>query len=283
MGKLWVPMFLLAIAVAGCSSKDDTKKNEESIINFTRYSESVKDTFYISIQLPAEYFKSGEKKFRTAVLVDGNFYFPMMASIASQYETAGLLEPIILVGVGYKSFKSMDSLRVRDYLYPKALPSDEMEAIGGGQNFYTFLTKELLPEIDSRYRTDGNRKSLLGHSFGGYFVLYSLLNQLQNKTNDFDTFISASPSLWYNNFYLNQLPEQLAQHEGRMGIFLSVGGLEDSTWSVKPLKDFTAEIQKRNIKDLQIRTRIYNDLDHMDVAVLSFTKGLQELTLDKNK
>ena len=241
------------------------------------------DTFYISVQLPAEYFKSPDKKFRTAVLVDGNFYFPMMASIVSQYETAGLLEPIILVGVGYKSFKSMDSLRVRDYLYPKALASDEMDAVGGGQNFYTFLTKELLPEIDSHYRTNANKKALLGHSFGGYFVLYSLLKQLQNKTNDFDTFISASPSLWYNNFYLNQLPEQLAQREGRLGIFLSVGGLEDSTWSVKPVKDLTAEIQKRNIKELQIRSRIYNHLEHMDVAVLSFTKGLQELTPGKNK
>jgi len=279
MEELRALIVLLAITLAGCTSKYATNQKEDSLIKFTKYSESVKDTFYISVQLPAEYFKSPEKKFRTAVLVDGNFYFPMMASIISQYETAGLLEPIILVGVGYKSFKSMDSLRVRDYLFPKALPSDEMEAIGGGQNFYTFLTKELLPEIDSYYRTDANRRALLGHSFGGYFVLYSLLNQLQNKTNDFDTFISASPSLWYNNFYLNQLPEQLARGEGPLGIFISVGSQEDSTWSVNPVKNMTVELQKRNIKDLQVRSRIYNHLDHMDVAVLSFTKGLQELAV----
>jgi hypothetical protein len=53
--------------------------------------------------------------------------------------------------------------------------------------------------------------------------------------------------------------------------------MEDSSWSVKPVKDMTAEIQKRNIKGLEFRSRIYNNLDHMDVAVLSFTKGLQEL------
>lgn len=190
-------------------------------------------------------------------------------------------EHTILVGVGYKSFKSMDSLRTRDYLYPKALPSDEMNVIGGGQNFLNYLTKELLPKIDSQYRTEKNNRALLGHSFGGYFVLYSLLNQLQNKTNDFKTFISASPTLWYNNFYLNQLPLHLSKNEKPLGLFLSVGSMEDSTWSVKPVKELTTEVEKRNIKGLEFKSRIYNHLDHMDVAILSFTKGLQELTADK--
>ena len=269
--------------MVGCSSKDNTKEKTESIIKFTQFSESVKDTFYINVQLPIEYFENPDKKYPTVVLVDGNFFFPMMASINNQYETAALLEPTILVGVGYKSFKSMDSLRVRDYLYPKALPSDEMNAIGGGQNFYNYLTKELLPKIDSQYRTEKSNRALLGHSFGGYFVLYSLLNQLQNKTNDFKTFISASPTLWYNNFYLNQLPEQLGKNERQLGIFISVGDMEDSTWSVKPVKDMTKEIQKRNIKGLEFKSRVYNHLDHMDVAVLSFTKGLQELVTTKRE
>lgn len=281
MRELKLLTFLIIILFAGCSSKDNIKENKESLINFEQFSESVRDTFYINIQLPEEYFKNPDKKYPTVVLVDGNFYFPMMSSITKQYEIARLLQPTILVGVGYKSFKSMDSLRVGDYLYPKALPSDEMNAVGGGQNFYDFLTKELLPKIDSQYRTEKSNRALLGHSFGGYFVLYSLLNQLQNRTNDFKTFISASPTLWYNNFYLNQLPEQLTENEGQLGIFLSVGDMEDSTWSVKPLKDMTIEIQKRNIKGLEFKSRIYNHLDHMDIAVLSFTKGLQELMSDK--
>ena len=175
----------------------------------------------------------------------------------------------------------MDSVRVRDYLYPKSLPSDEMEAVGGGKNFHQYLTEELLPKIDSQYRTDINKRALLGHSFGGYFVLYSLLNQLQNNTNHFQNFISASPTLWYNNFYLNQLPEELAQSKKQLGIFLSVGDLEDSAWSVKPVRDLAAAMQKYNIEGVEFKTQIYNHLDHMDVAVLSFTKGLQELSNDK--
>jgi predicted alpha/beta superfamily hydrolase len=157
------------------------------------------------------------------------------------------------------------------------LPSDEITTDSGGLNFYTYLTKELLPEIDSQYRTDKNNRALLGHSFGGYFVLYGLLNQLQRKTNDFKTFVSASPTVWYNNFYLNQLPDQLTTKGGPINLFISVGGNEDLTWSVTPVKDLSIEIQKRNIKELEFESRVYNHLDHMDVAVLSFTQGLQAI------
>jgi predicted alpha/beta superfamily hydrolase len=275
--------FLTIIFLISCSPKDNKKKNDEFKFRFTQYSESVKDTFYIDVQVPNHYFEKPDNKYPTLIFVDGNFFFPMMAPIISQYEFTGLLHPAIVVAVGYKSFPMMDSLRIRDYMFPKALPSDEIKADGGGQKFYDFITKELLPKIDKEYRTEPTNRSLLGHSFGGYFVLYGLMNQLQNKTHDFKSFVSASPTLWYNNFYLNQLPDLLDKSEGPLGIFVSVGGREDSTWSVKPVKDLTTEIQKRNIKGLDFKSRIYNHLEHMDVAVLSFTKGLQELEATKNK
>ena len=275
----------LAISVA-CSSEDkisDNHNDEESIVTFTQFSAIVKDTFFINIQLPKGYSENPDKNYSTVFLLDANFYFPMMASTFRQYEIAGILEPTIVVGIGYKSFTEMDSLRVRDYLYPAALPSDEINAAGGGQLFYDFLINELLPEIDTQYRTDKNNRALLGHSFGGYFVLHSLLNQLNNKTRYFKKFISASPVLWYNNFYLNQLPQQLDKNSEPVGLFISVGQMEDSIWSVNPVKDLTTEIRKRNLKGLQFKSRIYNHLDHMDIAVLSFTKGLQELASDNRK
>jgi len=288
-----IPFLTFAIFVA-CSSQDKIRNNhndEESIVTFTQFSDIVKDTFFINVQLPEGYSEDPENsdnpenpdRYPTVFLLDGNFYFPMMASTFRQYEIAGLLEPTIVVGIGYNSFTEMDSLRVRDYLYPGALASDEINAAGGGQLFYDFLINELLPKIDGQYRTDKNNRALMGHSFGGYFVLYSLLNQLNNKTSYFKKFISASPALWYNNFYLNQLPQQLDKNSEQLGLFISVGQMEDSVWSVNPVKDLTTEIRKRNLKALQFKSRIYNHLDHMDVAVLSFTKGLQELASDKGK
>jgi hypothetical protein len=82
---------------------------------------------------------------------------------------------------------------------------------------------------------------------------------------------------------LNQLPELLEKDKKEIGLFISVGEMEDSTWSVKPVKDITTEIQIRNIKGLEFRSMVYDHLDHMDVAVLSFTKGLQELMVRKGE
>jgi len=274
---------LAIIFLIGCSSKETPKKSGQFKFHFTQYSPSVKDTFYIDVQLPNQYFEKPAKKYPTLIFLDGNFYFPMMAPIISQYEFTGLLHPAIVVAVGYKSFPMMDSLRVRDYMFPKALPLDEIKTEGGGQKFYHFITQELLPKIDKEYRTDPTKRSLLGHSFGGYFVLYSLMYQVQNKTHDFKYFVAASPTLWYNKFYLNQLPQLLEKSDGPLGVFLSVGGREDSTWSVNPVKFLTTEIQKKKIDDLDFKSRVYNHLGHMDVAVLSFTKGLQELEATKNK
>jgi len=273
-----IPIWII-ISLTACSTIENKKDIPD--LHFTQYSESVKDTFYIDVQLPKEYEANPNKKYPTLIFVDGNFYFPMMSAILHQYENAGLLEPFIVVGVGYKSFKIMDSLRTRDHLFPKALPSDELNANGGGQNFYDYITKELLPKIDSDFRTNKTDRTLLGHSFGGYFVLYSLLYQSTNQTNDFKNFVSASPTLWYNNFYLNKLPDQLSTNRKNLGLFLSVGELEDSTWSVNPVKSLTRELQNKQIKGLDFKSKIFNHLDHMDVPVLTFTKGLQELRTSK--
>ena len=267
---------LIVSLLLSCSDKEHRDDRNDLQIKFTQYSGLVKDTFHIQMQVPKDYHSNPDKKYPVVILLDGNFYFPIMSSIVEQYEMASLLPPVILVGVGYKSFKIMDSLRVRDYLFPKALPSDELESDGGGLNFYNYLTQELLPMIDGDYRTESTNRTLLGHSFGGYFTLYSLFHQTTSSTNEFRNFISASPSLWYNNFYLNLLPARLAKSERQVGLFISAGAMEDSTWSVKPLMDFTREIGERKIKGLEFTSRIFNYLEHMDIAILTFTKGLQE-------
>ena len=274
--------FLPTIILLACSSNDNQAKQDQSLLEFSQYSESVQDTFYIEVQLPREYYRNETRRYKTVYLLDGNFYFPMMASIIGQYEIAQWIEPVILIGVGYKNFKTMDSLRVRDYLYPKAIPSDEIIAAGGGQKFNDFLTTELIPRIDSGFRTEKNHRALLGHSFGGYFVLYSLLRQLENKTHNFSTFISASPVLWYNDFYLKNLPTDLATNANGIKLFVSVGGQEDSVWSVIPVKNLTAEIVRNRVKQLEFKSHVYNHLDHMDVSLLSFTKGLQDFIRKEN-
>jgi len=59
-------------------------------------------------------------------------------------------------------------------------------------------------------------------------------------------------------------------------VFISVGGLEDSTWSISPVEKLGEEINRTGVKQFYLKYSIYNDLEHMDVAQISFTKGLQQ-------
>ncbi|GAB3929870.1 alpha/beta hydrolase [Mucilaginibacter myungsuensis] len=272
-------ILLSAALFTSCKQTSDTKTTNtvKDSTNFKLYSKNVQDSFFISVQLPLAYPEQPKKKYPVVVLTDANFYYPMLAPVLQQYEQGGLLPPMILVGIGYKSFQAMDSLRQRDYLYPKAIPSDEMKAPGGGQNFYRFITGELLPYINKNYPTMSTERTLLGHSFGGYFTLYSLLEQLNTKRADFSGFVAASPSLWYNNFYLSRIPEQLKTSAvtDTLSLHLTVGQLEDPKWSVAPVNDLSSML--KTDKRLKFSSTIYTDLDHMDVGLISYIRGLQKI------
>jgi uncharacterized protein len=63
------------------------------------------------------------------------------------------------------------TVRVRDFTqtdWPQAWIGG-----GGAGNFKRFLSSELIPEIEQRYRADGYG-ILSGHSAGGQFALYCL-------------------------------------------------------------------------------------------------------------
>lgn len=241
------------------------------------YSTSVQDTFTIAVQLPKDYHSNTDQHYPVVLLVDGDFYFPSMAPLIRQYEMTGLLPPLILVGIGYGDFQEMDSLRVRDFLYPKPLESDEITAPGGGLDFYRFLTSELLPQMETELRVDTTCRTLMGHSFGGYFALAALLQQVKENKNIFSNIVAASPTLWYHDFYLNQLPDELTRYkpDNRMSIVLTAGGLENSDWTLNPIYKLTQYFKNNNIQQLYLNVFIYNFLDHMDTGQLSFIKGLQ--------
>jgi predicted alpha/beta superfamily hydrolase len=272
---LKLPLALLGLTLAGCQSKDKaTNQPPANASSQVLYSKAVHDSLYIQTQLPLEYGDSTTKHFPVVVVLDGNFHFPMLAASIHQYEKAGLLPPLIVIGIGYKSFQAMDSLRVRDYLFPAALPADELKAPGGGEQFRQFIGQELLPLLDSTYRTLAQNRTLLGHSFGGYFSLYTLLSQAKTKTHVFQNFVAASPSVWYHNFYLNQLPTQLGSltESDSVRLLLTVGGQENRQWDIQPTTALLTSLRHTN--RVNLLGGVYSQLGHMDTGQLSFLQGL---------
>lgn len=276
MLKLLSFLSLFAFVIS-CSSPKSMEPKVSHSGEVRMYSKSVKDSFVISVQTPDDYVENKTTFYPSVYVLDANFHFPIIASVAKQYERAGILPPVVLVGVGYPSFQLMDSLRVRDYLYPAATPADEVKASGGGPAFYDFLHKELIPYVDSSYRTDKQNRTLEGHSFGGYFCLYALWRQAEQGPTVFKNFLAASPSVWYHNFYMDTLAVKLKARVAKdsIALYMTVGGSEDPKWDIGPGKKIADEIKKLAPPNMRLEYTIFSNTGHMDVAAISAVKGLQ--------
>ncbi|KAF1953916.1 siderophore esteras-like protein IroE-like protein [Byssothecium circinans] len=126
--------------------------------------------------------------------------------------------------------------RYYDYQLPvcaNCTPPAEPGVPSNADNFIAFIDTELRPWIQSTLfpNTKFSRDALHGHSFGGLFVLYAMIS----RPDLFDTFLSASPALWWNNNYifdhLNPLtdpssPSSLRNSSTKPAFQLSFGHLE---------------------------------------------------------
>lgn len=113
------------------------------------------------------------------------------AAVAREIEDA----LTVVVGIGYPPDTSVAVARKAD-LTPAGLSDPTVpEATGGAGEFLDFIEQELKPVIEERFRIDRDRQAIFGHSLGGLFVLHTLVE----RPDAFQTYLAASPSIWYAN------------------------------------------------------------------------------------
>ncbi|MBS1935413.1 MAG: alpha/beta hydrolase [Bacteroidetes bacterium] len=253
---------------------------------FNMYSTEVRDTFSISVRLPVNYKPNRKKPYPVVYLLDANIYFDIIATTLNKYQEIGLAPAVILVGIGYKDFPTLDSLRNRDDTYPVAIPEYEMSVSGGADKFLSFISKDLIPRIDRSFHSDSSKRVIMGHSLAGYFALYTLMQDLSGKTNMFNGYIAASPSVHYNHYYfldqLKQLPPA-APRTSKIKSFITFGGDEDyenkddstMTKTDKVLSQLKELLGEKQNHALTLRVESYSNLGHMDTQIPTFIKGLR--------
>lgn len=112
----------------------------------------------------------------------------------------------IVVSIGYpETIEDSPYSTQRSYDYQPPVCDDcPLPAVPGvpsnADNFITFIDTALRPWVRNIAfpNADFDRDALYGHSFGGLFVLYALTV----RPDLFDTFLSASPALFFNHNYV---------------------------------------------------------------------------------
>lgn len=165
-------------------------------------SQTMQETRRINVYLPDGYQQDQAKSYPVIYMPDGGIAedFLHIAGLMQVSIANGTMRPFILVGIE-------NTVRRRDLTEPsdseldkKAIPN-----LGGAEPYRRFLTKELIPEIEQRYRTTQER-ALIGESLAGLFTIATLFH----TPDMFQTYIAIDPSLWWNDERLTaQFAEKL--------------------------------------------------------------------------
>lgn len=233
-------------------------------------SENVADTFHIFVSVPNGYTDT-ENRYPVVYVLDGDIAFGMAASIARYMRIGGNIPELIVIGIGYGSIdKTSGNKRNRDY---RPVPE------GGAENFLSFIKEELIPFIDSAYRTIPGDRTINGYSSGGLFALYTLFTQ----PNTFNRYVVGSPYLVWDNYSIYNYEESSPDKIGdkKINLFISVGSEESEQKYFNPIDELVIKLQERNYPGLILETKVFDGSTHLTAAPEAITHGL--LSVFKNK
>lgn len=249
--------------------------DEETPPAFTLKPDFSEQPYSFFVHLPKNYAKYKKRTWPVVYLLDGNIYFdPVTASAESLKKKNKLSAEPIIVGIGYENAYSMDSLRNRDYTFPIASPEDSFALSGSGDKFYNFIKSDVVRYVDRTYRTDTSSRTLMGHSLGGYFVLYALYRQMTD-VQIFKSFVAASPSIFYHHYYITgKMKDAGNPSSPGINLYMTIGELETEENSRARFTDL-AKIIKTN--GIEVRSEILKGSEHMGTAIPTFENGIEIL------
>ena len=215
------------------------------------------------VYLPDNYLLSN-KTYPVLYLLDGRFHFHHTSGIVQFLSTQGIIPEMIVVAI-----TNVD--RNRDF---SPTHKDRFPTSGGAGKFLSFLTEELIPFIDQNYRTQ-DFDILVGHSFGGTFATYTLLE----KPNIFEAYIAISPYLHYDDQYLiNQAETKIkSDYDKNIRFYMTLGNEPAYIPSLSKLESI---IETKSPKNFDFTYIQMTDENHGSVPHLSIYNGLQSIYSD---
>jgi predicted alpha/beta superfamily hydrolase len=140
---------------------------------------------------------------------------------------------------------------------------------------FRYSQQELIPLIEQEYRTDPAKRILAGHSHGGLFTVFAMLQEPRL----FSSYIASSPSLDFAENSMFALESEYAKKHKRFPaqIYLSAGELEvgcDDT-TLTDMYRFAALLESRKYKGFSLTKQMFLDNNHCEVAAPAFQAGLK--------
>lgn len=215
MKKILIICNILYLLVCSAHAQIQTIGLEEDEIRIgivdSIYSDILKENRQIWVSIPRSADDS-QKKFPVMYVLDGSAHF---------YSTVGMLHQLSVAN-GNTILPEMIIVAIPNVNRTRDLTPSEVSYFpnsGGAENFSSFMEKELIPYIDEKYPTTPYR-TLIGHSWGGLFVL----NTLIHHSKSFDNYVTIDPSIRWDNLNFFKETSQILRNErfDKKSLYLAV-------------------------------------------------------------
>lgn len=229
----------------------------------------------LDIHLPNNY-ENSQKTYPVMYLLDSYYKFDKAVGTLQSLVLNELIPDMIIIGIR-NTRRNRDltpGIEILDEASKKRLPN-----AGGADQFTDFLKKELIPYVNTNYRT-ADYKIIVGHSLGGLFNVYTFYKNPEL----FDAYLTISPSLWYeNNIFKKDLEEVLKDHQDinskfYMSIANEGGTMLGNTYILAG--KFTSYIKEHKDIDLKFKFDPMFDYTHGTVSYPSIYNGLKFIFKD---
>jgi len=246
-----------------------------STVQIELHSQIANSDYDIYIYLPPSYFHC-EKTYPVLYLTDAFHAFGICKNSCDLMIFGKDIPEIIVVGIGFKGDNTVDYVkkRVRDFTHTK---SSRMLTSGRALFFYNFIGNELIPTIESEYRTDSAQRSLAGFSLGGQFAAYAMLLE----PNLFNNFIIGSPTYWWDNKNIISLAKSNIDNIKNLNltVYTFIGELDavDSTF----WKEFNEVILSNKSSEFNFKQEVFKGETHTSVFPAAFSTALKFIYSEK--
>jgi predicted alpha/beta superfamily hydrolase len=275
---LYILLFLPVFSFGQAFNQNDNKISIGTIE--TIQSTLLNEKREILVYVPTSGGVDSKTRYPVLYILDGASFFHSVTGMVHYLSAIGKMPEMIVVSI-------VNTDRVRDLTptHSTSWSNGEQDAThfkksGGGEKFISFIERELIPYIDSHYKTEPYRM-FIGHSLGGLMVV----NTLINNPKLFNSYVAIDPSIWWDNkTIMKQAAIVLKQKEytGKKLFFASANTMNKGMDSIRVVKDtangnlhvrdnlqFREILKKNKNNKLDWKWKYYNDDNHPSVPLIA--------------
>ncbi|SFC31551.1 alpha/beta hydrolase [Pseudoalteromonas denitrificans] len=232
----------------------------------TLYSKVLNEQRTILVHLPDEYDATQNNRYPVLYTLDGAHHFSHMVGTIQRLENE-MIVPHIVVAIVTENGKQ----RFRDFTPSKPKNYKGKNILGEADNFMHFLSSELIPYIDKKYKTQAVR-TLAGHSAGGLFSVHTLFL----APDLFQHYIIMSPAVRYNKMALiNKIARSLnVRTQLKVFLFMTMANEPGFELSINRLVQV---LKKQSPKSLEWQFHEYENESHMSNPSKTFHNAMIEI------